>query len=215
MYIYIYIHTYTYNLGCPSPPLWLRRWLHWSPYLPLMTYNYYFDNLGFPPGHGVRTQFTINLEHIELLTKLQDYFLRRNTSNISIKKFCWFLVYNADTQLATQLPQRRMQVVRSNKVARKRLTESNGTPAMDLGSMNIDWRILAIEKIEDRGKLETLVQNQPFWNIVSARLAEATRESGRDKAAGKINIGWASPPRILQIHSLHQVATVTSLHVPL
>jgi len=28
-------------------------------------------------------------------------------------------------------------VVRSNKVARKRLTESNGTPAMDLGHMNV------------------------------------------------------------------------------
>ena len=43
----------------------------------------------------------------------------------------------AATQLATQSPQRRIQVVRSNKVARKRLTESNGTPAMDLGHMNV------------------------------------------------------------------------------
>jgi hypothetical protein len=49
----------------------------------------------------------------------------------------WFLVCYAATQLATQLPQRRIQVVRSNKVARKRLTESNGTPAMDLGHMNV------------------------------------------------------------------------------
>jgi len=47
-----------------------------------------------------------------------------------------FLVCYAATQLATQLPQRRIQVVRSNKVARKRLTESNGTPAMDLGLFN-------------------------------------------------------------------------------
>ena len=46
--------------------------------------------------------------------------------------FIWFLVCYAATQLAAQLPQRRIQVVRSNKVARKRLTESNGTPAMDL-----------------------------------------------------------------------------------
>ena len=45
----------------------------------------------------------------------------------------WFLVCYAATQLATQLQQRRIQVVRSNKVARKRLTESNGTPAMDFG----------------------------------------------------------------------------------
>ena len=41
--------------------------------------------------------------------------------------FFWFLVSScyAATQLATQLPQRRIQVVRSDKVARKRLTESN------------------------------------------------------------------------------------------
>jgi len=49
----------------------------------------------------------------------------------------WFLVCYAATQLAAQLPQRRIQVVRSNKVARKRLTESNGTSAMDLGHMNV------------------------------------------------------------------------------
>jgi len=45
----------------------------------------------------------------------------------------FFLVCYAATQLATPLQQRRIQVVRSNKVARKRLTESNGTPAMDVG----------------------------------------------------------------------------------
>ena len=50
----------------------------------------------------------------------------------------WFLVCNAATQLATQLPQGHIQVVRSNKVAQKRLTESNGNPAMDLEPMNID-----------------------------------------------------------------------------
>ena len=49
-----------------------------------------------------------------------------------------FLFCNAATQLATQLHQRRIQVVRSNKVPWKNLTESNGTPAMDLGPMNID-----------------------------------------------------------------------------
>jgi len=53
----------------------------------------------------------------------------------------WFLVCYADTQLATQLQQRCIQVVCSNKEARKRLTESNGTPAKDLGPVNIDRRI--------------------------------------------------------------------------
>ena len=49
----------------------------------------------------------------------------------------WFLVCYVATQLANQLHQTRTQVVRSNKVARKRLTESNGTPAMDPGQMNV------------------------------------------------------------------------------
>jgi len=53
--------------------------------------------------------------------------------------FFWFLVCYADTQLATQLQQRCIQVVCSNKEARKRLTESNGKPEMDLGPMNIEW----------------------------------------------------------------------------
>jgi len=49
------------------------------------------------------------------------------------------LVCYATTQLATQLQQRRIQVVHGNRVARKRPTESNGTPAMDPGhDMNID-----------------------------------------------------------------------------
>jgi len=39
------------------------------------------------------------------------------------------LVCYAATQLAIQLQQRCIQVVRSNKEALKRLTESNGTPA--------------------------------------------------------------------------------------
>ena len=52
----------------------------------------------------------------------------------------WFLVCYATTQLATPLHQRRIQVVRSNKVAQKRLTESNGTPAMDFGREEIRKR---------------------------------------------------------------------------
>jgi len=53
----------------------------------------------------------------------------------------WFLVRYAATQIAIQVQQERIQVVRSNKVARKRLTESNGTPAMDLGHMNVGWML--------------------------------------------------------------------------
>jgi len=54
--------------------------------------------------------------------------------------FFWFLVCYAATQLATQLRQRCIQVVRSNKEAQKRLTESNGTPAMDFGCEEIRKR---------------------------------------------------------------------------
>jgi len=66
----------------------------------------------------------------------------------------WVLVCYAATQLATQLHQRRIQVVRSNKEARKRLTESNGTPTMDLGHMNVvlKWCILV-----DLGIVEILI----------------------------------------------------------
>jgi len=55
-----------------------------------------------------------------------------------VPPFFWgVLVCYAITQLSTPLHQRRIQVVRSNKVARKRLTESNDTPARDLGYMNV------------------------------------------------------------------------------
>jgi len=60
------------------------------------------------------------------------------TPSLSLS-FCgfWFLVCYAATQLATPVQQRRIQVMRSNKVARKRLIESNGTPALDLGHMDV------------------------------------------------------------------------------
>jgi len=52
----------------------------------------------------------------------------------------WFLVCYAATQLAIQLHQERIQVVRSNRVVLKRPAESNGTPAMDLGFEDIRKR---------------------------------------------------------------------------
>ena len=58
----------------------------------------------------------------------------------------WFLVCYAATQLATPLHQRRIQVVRRNNVAQKRLTESNGTPAMDFGCEEIRKRKRRIEQ---------------------------------------------------------------------
>jgi len=45
----------------------------------------------------------------------------------------WFLICYAATQLAIQVQQERIQFFRSNRVARKRPAESNGTPAIDFG----------------------------------------------------------------------------------
>jgi len=62
--------------------------------------------------------------------------------------FFLFCCYAA-TQLALQLRQERSQVVCSNKEARKRLTDSNGTPAMDLGHMNVvlKWMYLYVGSV--------------------------------------------------------------------
>jgi len=50
----------------------------------------------------------------------------------------WFLICYADTQLAFQVQQEcGIQVVRSNKVVRRIPTESNGTPAMELGNIKV------------------------------------------------------------------------------
>jgi len=51
----------------------------------------------------------------------------------------WFLILVCNTarQSAIQEHQERVQVVRSNRVARKRPAESNTTPAMDLGFEDI------------------------------------------------------------------------------
>jgi len=46
----------------------------------------------------------------------------------------WFLICYAATQLAIQLQQERIQVVRNNKMVRRLPTESNGTP--ELGGEN-------------------------------------------------------------------------------
>jgi len=61
---------------------------------------------------------------------------KHKNSRLSVFGF-WFVMPYAATQLPRQLHQTRIQVVRSNKEARKRLTESKGTPAMDLGHMNV------------------------------------------------------------------------------
>ena len=49
----------------------------------------------------------------------------------------WFLVWNAVTHLTLQLHQDCILIVLSNKVVHRIPTESNGTPAIDLGHMNV------------------------------------------------------------------------------
>jgi len=55
-------------------------------------------------------------------------------------------------------------------------------------------------------KVEILIQKQSFWMIVGARPTAAPRNSGRDNASGIMVVWRTSPPRILQIQSLHQIA---------
>jgi len=62
---------------------------------------------------------------------------------------------------------------------------------------------------------EILVQTQSLWNTVGARPTTAPRNSTRNNAAGIMIVWCTSPPRILWIHSLHQVATGTPSHVPI
>ena len=66
-----------------------------------------------------------------------------------------FLVCYTATQLVNQLHQTRIQVVRSNKVARKRLTKSHGTPAMDIGHMNFVLKVhIRIRKYSKKNEKE-------------------------------------------------------------
>ena len=74
---------------------------------------------------------------------------------------------------------------------------------------------LVADKIGDLIKLEILVQNESFGSIVGARTITAPRIGGIDNDAGKMSIRGPSCPHILQIHSPHQIATVTLSHVPL
>ena len=73
---------------------------------------------------------------IKLIKDLQKPYGEDRKKSVS---GTWFLcaVCDAAIQLALQLQQDRTQVVCSHKVAQKRLTESKGTPAMDLGHMNV------------------------------------------------------------------------------
>jgi len=67
----------------------------------------------------------------------KGYAVPKSWERIRVVFGFWFLVCYTATQLATQLRQRCIQVLCSNKEAQKRLTESNGTPAMDLGHENV------------------------------------------------------------------------------
>jgi len=85
----------------------------------------------------VKVQDSFQMSH------LKDFVLNYDDHFESHLLF-WFLVWYAATRLATQLQQRCTQEVCDNKEARKRLTESNGTPAMDLRHMNVGWMLFEV-----------------------------------------------------------------------
>jgi len=98
--------------------------------------------------------------------------LSSGVHNARVRQFFgfWFVMqaHNKNkathTQLATPLQQRRIQVVRSNKVARKHLTESNGTPAMDLGHMNGVWKWYHFYFLFDDCCLEVVILIRRYTN---------------------------------------------------
>ena len=69
-----------------------------------------------------------------------------------------------------------------------------------------NWRF---DKIGDSGTKRVI------WEYCWCTTYSAPRISGRNNEAGKIIVWAPRPLHILQIHSLHQVATVSLSHVPL
>jgi len=68
-------------------------------------------------------------------------------SNVRANRYCeaycaFFLLLLCRHITSPQVQQEQTQVVRSNKEARKRLTETNGTPAIDLGNVNVDLKLM-------------------------------------------------------------------------
>jgi len=71
--------------------------------------------------------------------ELLEFIFRRISSwyVVPCSGMVWFWVYYVATQLALQLQQERIQVVRSTKVVRRIIpTESNGTPTIDTFQWN-------------------------------------------------------------------------------
>ena len=75
--------------------------------------------------------------------------------------------------------------------------------------------VTGLKQLENGQSPENLVQNRLIGIIVSARPTAAPSIGRRDKVGGIMSIWWTSPPPILQIHSLHQVAMGTASHIPL
>ena len=101
--------------------------------------------------------------------------------------FFWFLVCYAATQLATQLQQRCIQVVRSNKEARKRLTKSNGTPAMDLGHIVLD---LSHPRVTSQKNIE--LKQHPLCTVIKSGFHHP-RQKERKIRGGHYGEAWYVP----------------------
>jgi len=90
------------------------------------------------PRGGFESLFGVNFSFFPFVESTQ--LTRQLNQEINFFLIFGLSCCHTACQLATPLQQRRIQVVRSNKVARKRLTESNGTPAMDFGCEEIRKR---------------------------------------------------------------------------
>jgi len=86
--------------------------------------------------------------------------------SISFRSGSWFLVCYATTQLAIQVHQERIQVMRSNKEAWKRPTESNGTSTMDIGFEDIHIRRYTNKrKITEHTSVNKVFESKKFMFI--------------------------------------------------
>ena len=104
-----------------------------------------------------------------------------------------------------------------NQIKQREKTVSIWDPSILMGCrcmMILLWWLLCDGIIHDPLHAVDGSPLYDYFEILSVHdLLQAPRNSGRDKAAGIMIVWWSRPPLILQIHSLHQVATDTPSHV--
>jgi len=121
-----------------EPPRKKPRKRNWAVQLCQCNFLPYQCNCIFPAGIAPDAKVT-QVARSDVVLKRSDAARPRASIPCQSKQFLlqlglWFLVCYAVTQLAIQLQQERIQVVRRNKVVRRLPTESNSTPQLGGGN---------------------------------------------------------------------------------